>query len=371
MDLHLYKTCPLYQHGLQIEPGSLHVKPCCWFTQSVTDASSYADYKVKYQSLNIAECCKTCIEDDLAGRISPRQRHVDINADPKLGIVIDNRCNLACVTCDTSASVKLIPERVALQWVTKEEANRHTSYVFFSDEKLEYITQLTTDFILDNEWSDNIFLIMTGGEVLKSQQAMSFLDKLVRNKIAARVHLHIITNGTVSLDKIADTLAKFRTVRVNFSIDGTHELFNFMRFGADFKKVDENIRYELLINRFQIGVICTVSWINLLGLNELVTWADNLNLAELSLSLVYDPAYFSIFTLPEEIRALVVNQFVRPTTPHCCEFVDKVSNALINASDSSATLVNEGIRRLQQLSTYRQLTLPSEVTKIISLLQQK
>jgi len=371
MDIQLYKDCPLYKHGLQIEPGTLNLKPCCWFKNSVVGSTSYADYKNKIELLDLTVSCKKCIDADTAGRVSPRQRHVDFDADPKLGMVIDNRCNLECVTCDTSASVKLIPERKALQWITNDEAEKHKNTSFPSDNRTSFLSKLTVDFVDDKSWSDNIFVILTGGEILKSNASIQYLENLVASGVARKVHLHIITNGTVSLNKISDTLSSFRSVRINFSIDGIDDVFNFMRYGADFQKVKDNLLYELELGRYQIGIIHTSSWMNILGASEFLQWADKLLIAELSLSVVYTPSYFSVDIIPQEIREKIIAELPIPTSICGKEFHSKIVNMLRFPStiEDCSKLREEGLRRMQQLIDYRHVTVPDKISSMINSLR--
>jgi sulfatase maturation enzyme AslB (radical SAM superfamily) len=218
------------------------------------------------------EVCKPCFDLEDQGVESLRQRHINgvipearinlypnalsaLNDDftmpfefPTMEIKLNNLCNLKCRMCNPLDSTswqdwkEVEPfykkENNFLVHTIKELVNKPGQYIDAFDDT-------------DNWWKSFEKLLpyfrrveFAGGEPLMDPQHYKILDML--KPYGKQIEIKYATNGTtlgISKNRtIFDYWPHFKSVAVNVSIDGIHDVYNYIRGNGDFKLVEQNIK---------------------------------------------------------------------------------------------------------------------------------
>jgi MoaA/NifB/PqqE/SkfB family radical SAM enzyme len=288
-------------------------KPCCKFNKSISN--NIEDY---YNSKLLQEVkdfhsndlrhpsCKRCWDDEDAGVKSKRQLdaeyvlvdNIDIADDniKLLGISFGNTCNLACRTCGSYASSK---------WAS--ELKRHGN---FNEQKLYGHNKFYKDsnFItsLIQKLGENVHIDITGGEPLLSDsiEHHDFINMMAKKE---SVTLHYVTNCTFyPSNKLLELWKTFKKVDIQFSIDGTGELFEYIRWPANWETVYKNIKryqeYQSINDNIQLSISHTLSILNVSNINDFLSWCKSESLPEPYIGFVSKPLEYNIKALPKNIK---------------------------------------------------------------------
>ena len=218
------------------------------------------------------EVCKPCFDLEDQGVESLRQRHIknaipesrinlypnalDALRDdytmpfelPTMEIKLNNLCNLKCRMCNPLDSTS---------WNDWEEVKpfyeKEGNYLVKTVDRLvnkpgKYIGPFDDT---DKWWESFEKLLphfrrveFAGGEPLMDPQHYKILDML--KPYAKNIEIKYATNGTTLGIKggrtIHDYWPYFKSVAVNVSIDGIHDVYNYIRSNGDFNLVEQNIK---------------------------------------------------------------------------------------------------------------------------------
>jgi hypothetical protein len=250
--------------------------------------------------------CKPCFDLEAQGVESLRQRHIrdsypesrinlypnaldSLQDDftmpfelPTIEIKINNLCNLKCRMCNPLDST---------QWKDWEEVES-----FYQDEgnylvdavrklgltKAPYIGLFENK---DDFWENLEKLLpyfrrveFAGGEPLMDPTHYKILDMLARH--GDNIELKYATNGTVTGIKggrtIHDYWPKFKKVSVNVSIDGLHDVYEYIRGNGKFSEIEDNIKvFKSFPNVDYVVGACTVQAGNIVQLPEIIDYFLN------------------------------------------------------------------------------------------------
>lgn len=218
------------------------------------------------------EVCKPCFDLEDQGVESLRQRHIknaipesrinlypnalDALRDdytmpfelPTMEIKLNNLCNLKCRMCNPLDSTS---------WNDWDEVKpfyeKEGNYLVKTVDRLvnkpgKYIGPFDDT---DRWWESFEKLLphfrrveFAGGEPLMDPQHYKILDML--KPYAKNIEIKYATNGTTLGIKggrtIHDYWPYFKSVAVNVSIDGIHDVYNYIRSNGDFNLVEQNIK---------------------------------------------------------------------------------------------------------------------------------
>jgi sulfatase maturation enzyme AslB (radical SAM superfamily) len=216
--------------------------------------------------------CKPCFDLEDQGVESLRQRHINgvipearINLYPNaleqlrddytmpfefptMEIKLNNLCNLKCRMCHPMDSTSWN------DWDQVEEFyKKENNYLVPVINKLGLNTSkyLCPFEDTDNWWTSFEKLLpyfrrveFAGGEPLMDPQHYRILDML--KPYGQNIEIKYATNGTTLGIKggrtIHDYWPHFKSVAVNVSLDGIHEVYNYIRGNSDFTLVEQNIK---------------------------------------------------------------------------------------------------------------------------------
>lgn len=295
--------CSLPWVGVDIDPQG-NFKPCCKFSMPVSSNFSEYDHskllqqvKHEFRSGIKPEQCSRCWQDEAAGLPSKRQldHQYVLPLDPDLGslkilsLTFGNVCNLACVTCNSAASSR---------WISDEhKLAGQFDHIQIKKHHLHYRDQKFIDEILQRS-KDLVHLEIHGGEPFLNNRDLHL--GLLRNlENASQIKIHYITNASIYPDpEFWEIWKKFRHIDIQLSIDGTHDRFEYLRYPAQWKSVHDNVLRYQQQSHVQISISHTVSWINLIYMDDFITWCVESGLPRPYIGPVSRPDYLSVKSLP-------------------------------------------------------------------------
>ncbi len=249
-----------------------------------------------------AECSKCYIEEQ-SNVVSMRQKGnfqftssaVGTNFEKLefLEISLDNLCNLECRMCNSRFSTKLNK---------RDELLNQEGLVGYKSNNVKYKTLELMD-VLDLQ--DLKMIKLLGGEPLISPSLAIFLEKIPNPE---NVEILIITNATTIPPKLTlDKLKTFKSVRFDFSIDGIYQYNDYQRVGSNFETLVSNSLY--LANYFpnQHSVHSVFSSLNILGLDQSVSWFEKHLPFTLSIDIVSNNI-LSPFHSPDWYKDLILKK---------------------------------------------------------------
>lgn len=325
------------------------VKVCCrsapigWIQQQSLESIWNGDAmkEVRRQVLNNIrpEVCKPCFELEDQGVESLRQRHINgvipearINLYPNalsslrndytmpfeiptMEIKLNNLCNLKCRMCHPMDSTSWNDWKQVEDFYVKE-GNFLPKKI--SDLNLERKPFLDSFEDTDNWWASFEKLLpffrrveFAGGEPLMDPQHYRILDML--KPYAKNIEIKYATNGTtlgISKERtIHDYWPHFRSVAVNVSIDGIHDVYNYIRGNGDFNQVKENIKeIKSIPNVSRVVGAFTAQAGNILQAAECIDYFINeMEIVFYSHRVSY-PNCLSAQVLPRELKELAISR---------------------------------------------------------------
>jgi sulfatase maturation enzyme AslB (radical SAM superfamily) len=299
--------------------------------------------QVRSQVLNDErpDVCKPCFDLEDQGVESLRQRHINgvipearINLYPNaldqltenytmpfefptMEIKLNNLCNLKCRMCNPLDSTSWKDWNKVEPFYKKEQ-----NFLVPTIQKLvntpgKYIGTFDDS---DNWWESFEKLLpyfrrveFAGGEPLMDPQHYKILDML--KPYGANIELKYATNGTtLGISKgrtIHDYWPHFRSIAVNVSIDGIHDVYNYIRGNGDFRQVEANIReIQKIPNVSRIVGAFTAQAGNILQAAECIDYFINhLGIVFYSHRVSY-PNCLSAQVLPDELKALAITKLL-------------------------------------------------------------
>jgi MoaA/NifB/PqqE/SkfB family radical SAM enzyme len=240
--------------------------------------------------------CENCFNDEAFGRVSQRQRSNDdwlgrpeahmltqrIEAstdgtapfDPMyLDLRLGNLCNLKCTACKPLYSSQIERDAVHSKW------NAETPY-----------TRLESRFGREGEWYDADQLLgemvsisgnlakiqLAGGEPTINKTQIAFLQHLCDAGRAANIDLVVVTNLSNVRQGVYDLFARFKSLSVVVSIDGTHGVYEYVRYPAKWSSIVSNMaRLREARPDVHVQIDLVLQAINSLNVVDVFDWADS------------------------------------------------------------------------------------------------
>lgn len=298
---------------------------------------------VRKQVLNneIPEVCSPCFDLEAQGVESLRQRHIKTNLPetrmslypnslnllnedytmpftlPSIEIKLNNLCNLKCRMCNPLDSTNWKDWDSVVPFYKKEN-----NYLVPTIEKLvrvpgQYIGSFDDT---DNWWASFEKLIphlqrveFAGGEPLMDPQHYKILDML--KPYGDNIQLKYATNGTTlginNGRTIHDYWPYFKSIIVNVSIDGIHDVYDYIRTNSSFVEVEKNIKeIKKISNVNRIVGAFTLQATNALQMAECMDYFINeMDIYFFSHRVSY-PTCLSAQVLPPDLKDDVVRKLI-------------------------------------------------------------
>ena len=197
--------------------------------------------------------CQKCWDLEKTGNNSMRMNtagnyshHSTVNTTPwsYLDLKLGSKCNLMCNMCDAGVSSLIAKEQyenVDEGWLKKSNDNNGPPHISKGRAWREYERAGFTDNL--QWWQDPKFydkikenaqhirtLKFTGGEPTLIPQVHEVMDYMIKTGHANHINIVITTNGTYKGTDIYEKMSNFETARINLSVDGTGDVYNYIRY---------------------------------------------------------------------------------------------------------------------------------------------
>lgn len=283
--------------------------------------------------------CEPCFSLEDQGVESLRQRHIKgdipearINLYPRalenlhpemtmpfeiptMEIKLNNLCNLKCRMCHPMDSTSWNDWDQVEKFYKKEN-----NYLVPVIDRLGLKTsRYLCPFEDSPNWWDSFEKLLphfrrvefAGGEPLMDPQHYKILDML--KPYGANIELKYATNGTtLGISKgrtIHDYWPHFRSIAVNVSIDGIHDVYNYIRSNGNFNQVEENVKeIKTIPNVSRVVGAFTAQAGNILQAAECIDYFINtMGIIFYSHRVSY-PNCLSAQVLPAELKELAIER---------------------------------------------------------------
>jgi MoaA/NifB/PqqE/SkfB family radical SAM enzyme len=231
-----------------------------------------------------------------------------------LDLKLGNICNLKCRICGSWSSSKWAGEEIDYlkqSGATKEQQRQHTAYQMLKQGAWPRESQRFWN-SLDELLPKVKYFEFTGGEPFLIQEHVDLLKRAADQGYAENITLHYNTNGTVYPVELETVWAKFKRVEIALSIDNVGKRFEYERYGANWKEVNENVlRFENLksrVNNIDLQLCFTVNVLNVLYLDELLAWSSNIRFDTYHWNMLHGPEELSIAALDEAAKNQIIQQ---------------------------------------------------------------
>ena len=372
------KKCILPWMHLQVDSDG-SARPCCNASKTLEPLGNILQESPvviwnneKYQTLrqqmidgNEPVDCKPCYDSERLGLYSKRQRE---NEDWKhlshlmesstaefkirhLDVRFDNVCNFKCRYCSPWLSHSWYNDykKLGLSVRTEQAINVNGSQLF--------------DIIKDTVVDDLESIFFCGGEPLLMDQHLEML-KLLDEKKKYNTKLLYISNLSRLHYKGTDYIEvwqKFNDVNVHFSIDAIGPKLEYIRCGANWENIEENLkRVFSLKDKLKPKMSITVSMFNateVINTVEYIVGKGYADYSDIALHVVKMPQIYSCQILPAEIKQQVtkdVNDFLqRVSLPHFYKSRYEYFINYMNSADKYEQHKNEFIEMTTNLDNIR------------------
>ena len=217
-------------------------------------------------------------------------------------IRFSNFCNFKCRMCDGESSSSLKSEELKLNNITD------TSSIIEIDKDKVF------DFFITN--MDNIDKIyFAGGEPLIMDDHYKLLELLIQNN-KTNITLSYNTNLSTLQYKgksIMDMWNKFKNVEIYASLDGTHEIGEYIRDGLNYKKFEDNF-FTIRDNcpDAKVSINICVNIFNIFHLFKMLPYVYEQKILDpnnFTINILTTPYYQNITVLPTDLKNKWVDEF--------------------------------------------------------------
>lgn len=260
--------------------------------------------------------CKACWDIENSGGES--KRHTDNRYrkfDPwtpgsvkltHLDLNMGTTCNIKCMTCGPENTVQWNKEWWEINKGYKGQTDKKEVFTTFKTFNSAYDDDSMIWEELEKHKNEIESMDMFGGEPMLMKKQWDFLKLLIKGDNAKNIALHYNTNGTIWDSKKYDILKEFKSVSIDFSIDGLYDKFHYMRFPAEWEEVLNNMERIKKIEKFNVKICHTVSILNVWYIKEFLDYFSDWGVY---LNIVHGPAHYSVKNLPDSVKNIITEKY--------------------------------------------------------------
>jgi MoaA/NifB/PqqE/SkfB family radical SAM enzyme len=301
--------------AIVLTPQGVKVSACCWENSGKTinsvnniwNASNLLHLRdLNKQDKLDKDACKQCIymekHGDKSRRLGVNQYYnstaTDLPGPRGLEIKIDFTCNIACVYCGPYNST---------QWRLELDTPKKQFPIRLAQHD---IVKILDELDLSN--LDNIHFY--GGDPLFTNTHEFILNYVKQRVGLEKIYVWYNTNGTLRVSqRVQDIWSQCRLVKVFFSIDDVGPRFEYIRYGAVWNEVADNMLWykDTMPGNVMFTIQPTMSCLNSLHHYELIQWKDQYlatnrqgDLTDLTRHNVFKT--FELNSMPDKLKYKVV-----------------------------------------------------------------
>jgi len=342
-------TAPLTAALIDTNKG---VRPCCAYSvkyvgnikeqrlSNIINSTEWKKIKQQMYDNEWPEGCLSCKEREDVTGWSVRTLFSDGSFDvtgweeEKLTYLEfngSNICNLACLHCTAGFSSKWVIDNKKAKEVfdTYDQETKHKIQYFdaiqlYTDDERGRSTKMhlpDPELVLENlkelDLSNLRTINFKGGEPLLNSETLAILNHLDDLSILGNVSIVFSSNGTYINQEIIDVFKKCKNITFNLSLDGTDELFNYIRYGdAKFIDIEPVIAKLNELTNISVNFQVAVMNYNIFNLEEIRQWVTSMSekynvvyrVTGLSNCVQY-PKYLSLQTLSDDTRKQLIEYY--------------------------------------------------------------
>jgi MoaA/NifB/PqqE/SkfB family radical SAM enzyme len=299
--------------------------------QEIWNSSGMKDIRGRMAAGEELPHCNACFNNERFGRASYRtlsnerwlaahpngsalQQAIERSAEgvaPRPPMYFDlrlgNICNLKCTACKPLYSSQIERDPVHSKWIVDAPYVRLAKR--FADEGEWFDADAMLDEIVG--LSDDLSLIqLAGGEPTINKTQIAFLQNLCATGRAANIDLEVVTNLSNVRPQVFDIFAKFKSLTVALSIDGSHLTYEYVRYPGKWSSLVKNIgRLREARPGVRLGINAVLQAVNAYNVVELFNWADSEDIS-IHLSIGRGLDHYNDFRiLPPAVRAELRGRF--------------------------------------------------------------
>jgi molybdenum cofactor biosynthesis enzyme MoaA len=204
---------------------------------------------------------------------------------------VGNLCNLSCIMCNETSSSAILSENRRLN-IARHDQREFT----WSDTAFTHVEQMLA--------TSPPVVNLRGGEPMYNKKILDLVNKF-SSKDLSRTLLHITTNATYWSEEWQTALAKFRLVRIMLSIDAVDELYEYIRYPAQFSQVENNVKKIIANKNINPVIHVTVQNLNIASIGKLIAWSKKMNIY-MMLELLTYPKNLQITNLPNHLKVQAI-----------------------------------------------------------------
>ena len=342
------KYCILPFSNIRIDAsnGKQRYRPCCHYypTPPLDSIDGYlaSDEIANLQNQLLTQDelpggCAICKQTELHGnetsiRLLHKTEKVYTGFDIEtLEIFPGNVCNLRCIMCNPKDSSALGQEYKKLGWMENQ------SGTYEDDRILEDLHRFP------NLKSVNLI----GGEFFLAKKNLEILDFLIEKNVGAR----IVTNATIITDEHLAKLKQISNLNIQISIDGIGEIYEFIRYPANWAQVNLNItRLKKELPNASIHFNAVIQPLNIQYIDQLIDYT-NRKMCVLTLTPIMYPTWLTWeILLPDEIQLIIDVVKDKVSKMHVTDAQQKEVNGLIDIMLHTTSNPNERIMFINRVS---------------------
>jgi hypothetical protein len=295
----------------------------------------------------VPSCASNCWQPearDLTSRrllMNSNQRtHVDVQAKPEtLHIITGTNCNMTCVYCCKTYSsawaqdiqnngiyeIDTADDRFRLSSVDRVVMKLSQKQISQSSQHVQLLDEIKTVFEQNNLTN----VVITGGEPFLYLGLAQLVSGLTNKSIPVRIWSGLGVD-VARFAREAEKLSKFSNVEIVISAESTGQLYELVRYGNTWSRLQENIA---TLDRLGINYsfYCTLTNLTLLGIDQFISFIGP---KTADYSLCTDPSFLSVNMLDPMTKQSLIDNF--QTLPDSLQKV--LGNDLSRPADSQQQL---------------------------------
>ncbi|MDP9122900.1 MAG: twitch domain-containing radical SAM protein, partial [Acidobacteriota bacterium] len=282
--------------------------------------------------------CRLCWEREAAGGVSRRLLantvyrqlggRLAVEALPREGagsgyrlerrpdwfvLELGNVCNLKCRSCGPLFSSRIAVDPVHAAWTANEPAPvsgtapvRRPRLQLAPDNTSAWFEDVDAIANMIAGGADgNAMLSLMGGEPFLIDSTWRLLSALVERAVAPNLLVGLATNGQQRSAKLEELAPRFRGVNLSLSIDAHGKLYEYLRHGASWRNLVDNLRWFRQVPNLGLAVVPTLQNSNVLDMVTLLRFLDEQEL-QLAYNVLSWPARLCPTNLPPSVRRIAL-----------------------------------------------------------------
>lgn len=301
--------------------------------EEIWNSTEYKNAREKFKNNEWPDECISCKINEEKGISSrrflenSRWKHVysdKLLNEPKIycyDLRMGHTCNLKCIMCTPMNSSLWVAEKDNFEHL--KDHHTHIGHKWASE------TNLLDD--VKSNLSNVQMLYFAGGEPLLIKKHKELILYCIDNNYAKNISLVYDTNATMIDQEWIDIWKNFKSVKIQFSIDGGKEVVEYVRYP---------VKYSTLINSLNLlkDTNCKVylqmalGAYNIFEIEKIISLQNEYKCEGINISIVNWPEFMSIDNLSNETKKLIKKRYANCNIPRVREIVE---NLKLNNNDSS------------------------------------